>query len=192
MIKSGLLNGSKVRLGSINEEDIDIFASWYSDSDFLRFFDKVPAYPKSRQELVGWLKEIQDSNKGYSFAIRSIDNDEMIGYIELSNIQWWNGVATLGIGIGDTKHRGSGFGKEAMKLLLDFAFEELNLHRIQLNVFCYNTGAISLYEKVGFTREGVYREFIHRDGQRWDMYLYGILEQEWRNLQNNIKKCDVD
>lgn len=187
MIKSGLLTGNKVRLGAINGEDIDTIASWYANSDFLRYFDKIPVYPKSRQELSEWIRESQSCNKSYSFAIRSIDKDDMVGYIELSNIQWWNGVANLGIGIGETKHRGSGYGKEAMKLILDFAFEELNLHRIQLNVFSYNKGAISLYEKLGFSREGVYREFIHRDGQRWDMYLYGILRQEWSNSQNNIK-----
>lgn len=181
MIKSGLLMGNKVRLAAINEEDIDTIASWYADSDFLRFFDKIPAYPKSSQELMHWIRESQACNKCYPFAIRSIVEDKIVGYIELSNIQWWNGVANLGIGIGETKHRGSGYGKEAIKLLLDFAFEELNLHRVQLNVFSYNLGAISLYEKLGFKREGAYREFIHRDGQRWDMYLYGILRQEWSN-----------
>lgn len=181
MIKSGLLKGNKVRLGAINEEDINTIASWYADSDFLRFFDKIPVYPKSKQELTQWIRESQACNKSYSFAIRSIEKDDMVGYIELSNIQWWNGVANLGIGIGETNHRGSGYGKEAMMLILNFAFEELNLHRVQLNVFSYNKGAISLYEKLGFSREGVYREFIHRDGERFDMYLYGILRHEWNN-----------
>lgn len=188
MIKSGLLTGNKIRLGAINNEDIEIIAGWYEDSDFLRYFDKVPAYPKSRQQITEWIKETQTSSTSYSFSIKAIDKDEMIGYIELTNIQWWNGVANLGIGIGATNHRGSGYGKEAMKLLLDFAFEELNLHRVQLNVFTYNNGAISLYEKLGFKREGVYREFIHRDGKRWDMYLYGILRDEWEKLQDNTKK----
>jgi len=182
MIKSGMLNGNKVRLGAINTEDIETFACWYENTDFLRFFDKIPANPKSREELKQWIKETQTSGKSYSFSIRSIDKDEMVGYIELTNIQWWNGVANLGIGIGEGKHRGSGYGKEAMELLLDFAFNELNLHRVQLNVFSYNKGAMSLYEKLGFKREGIYREFIHRDGKRWDMYLYGILSNEWKKI----------
>lgn len=182
MIRNGLLVGSKVRLGAINAEDIETIANWYENTDFLRYFDKIPANPKSRHELSQWIKETQNSGKSYSFSIRSIDNDEIVGYIELSNIQWWNGVANLGIGIGNTNYRGSGLGKEAMKLILDFAFNELNLHRVQLNVFSYNKNAISLYEKLGFKREGVYREFIHRDGKRWDMYLYGILSHEWEKI----------
>ncbi len=51
---------------------------------------------------------------------------------------------------------------------------------MQLTVFSYNTRAIALYEKLGFQREGVYREFIQRDGARYDMYLYGLLRCEWK------------
>ena len=60
-----------------------------------------------------------------------------------------------------------------------FAFDELNLHRVQLTVFSYNERAIALYEKLGFQREGVYREHLQRDGRRYDMYLYGLLRHEW-------------
>ena len=63
--------------------------------------------------------------------------------------------------------------------LLDPAFGELNLHRVQLTVFAYNERAIALYEKLGFVREGVYREFMACDGVRYDMYLYGLLRREW-------------
>jgi RimJ/RimL family protein N-acetyltransferase len=63
--------------------------------------------------------------------------------------------------------------------MLDFAFRELNLHRVQLTVFAYNTAALALYEKLGFTREGIHREALHREGQRYDMILFGILRREW-------------
>jgi RimJ/RimL family protein N-acetyltransferase len=66
-----------------------------------------------------------------------------------------------------------------MRLLLQFAFGELNLRRVQLTVFSYNTAAIRLYEKLCFQREGTFREFLQRDGQLYDMYLYGLLRREW-------------
>jgi RimJ/RimL family protein N-acetyltransferase len=66
-----------------------------------------------------------------------------------------------------------------MELLLDFAFNEINLHRVFLTVFSYNQRAIRLYEKLGFQREGIYREHLQRDGQRFDMLHYGILRREW-------------
>ena len=89
----------------------------------------------------------------------------------------------LSIGIGDQSNRGKGYGSEAMRLIIDYAFFELNLHRIQLTVFDYNQQAIALYERLGFQREGVFREFGQRDGKRYDMYLYGILYEEWEQYK---------
>jgi RimJ/RimL family protein N-acetyltransferase len=88
-------------------------------------------------------------------------------------------VAWLAIAIGpDTWDQG--YGQEALGLLVDFAFRELNLYRIQLTVFAYNARAIRVYEKLGFRREGVFRAFLERDGQRHDMLLYGLLRPEWQ------------
>ena len=75
------------------------------------------------------------------------------------------------------------YGAEALGLALQFAFQELNLHRVQLTVFSYNQRAIALYEKLGFQREGIFREHLERDGTRFDMYLYGILRPEWLAAQ---------
>lgn len=181
MISTNLLKGKKVKLTAINEKDMEIIARWYSDIDFLRFFDTAPALPKTELQLYEWIKSIQDSSSSVAFAIRPIEDDEIAGYIELDKISWVHGVATVGIGIGAAEHRGKGYAKEALKLLMELAFNELNLHRLQLNVFNYNERAIMIYESLGFKREGVYREYIHRDGRRWDMYLYGILRNEWIN-----------
>jgi RimJ/RimL family protein N-acetyltransferase len=75
-----------------------------------------------------------------------------------------------------------------MTLALNFAFEELNMHRVQLTVFQYNERAVALYEKLGFQKEGVYREFLHRDGKRYDMYLYGLLRSEWESSINERER----
>jgi RimJ/RimL family protein N-acetyltransferase len=182
MIHTGLLKGERIRLTAINEDDALAISKWYSDIDFLRYFDKVPAIPKTERQLREWIVKVQDSNSDISMAIRNYESEAIIGYAELSNIQWSNGTATLGIGIGDNSKQGRGCGKETIKLLLDYAFKELNLHRVQLNVLSYNEKAIGLYEKMGFMKEGIYREFISKDGKRWDMYLYGILKHEWLNL----------
>ncbi len=69
-----------------------------------------------------------------------------------------------------------------MHLLVNYGFNELNLHRLTLTVFDYNPGAIKLYESLGFRREGTYREFLQRDGKRHDMHLYGMLASEVKLL----------
>jgi RimJ/RimL family protein N-acetyltransferase len=66
-----------------------------------------------------------------------------------------------------------------MDLVIHYAFDELNLHRLQLSVIAYNARAIAMYEKLGFVREGNYREFVERDGARHDLLLYGLLRPEW-------------
>ncbi len=66
-----------------------------------------------------------------------------------------------------------------MRALLRFAFTEVNLHRVSLAVFGYNPRALRSYEKVGFTVEGRVRQYLHRDGQWWDMVFMGILKDEW-------------
>ena len=90
----------------------------------------------------------------------------------------------VSIGIGDVRHRGHGYGRDAMHVGLNFVFNELNLYRVCLTVFSYNESAIALYEALGFTREGVYREHLERDGRRYDMYLYGLLRPEWEKSQH--------
>jgi len=183
MLINGLLKGNKIRLTSLKDSDIIDIATWYEDAYSLRLFDTMPSFPYSERHISNWIRTRQESNENYMFAVRPINNDSFLGYIDLNDISWNNKVANLSIGIGAKDARGKGYGTEAMNLILQFGFHELNLHRIQLNVLSYNEPAIALYEKVGFTREGCYREFVQRDGQKYDMYLYGILYPEWLKIQ---------
>lgn len=182
MALAELLKGERVKLTSVYEEDLSIFEKWYNDISFLRFYDMTAACPKSKDELEEMVRSIKKSNDSLIFAIRTVEDDKFIGVAGFENILWNNGNAVIYIGIGEEGHRGKGLAKEALNLAMEFAFQELNLHRIQLNVLEYNEDAIRLYERLGFKREGVYREFIHRDGKRYDMYLYGILRHEWNQL----------
>jgi UDP-4-amino-4,6-dideoxy-N-acetyl-beta-L-altrosamine N-acetyltransferase len=75
----------------------------------------------------------------------------------------------------DKKHCGSGFGKQAMKQLIDFGFEEVGLHKIWGMVFDFNIGALEMYKKIGFEVEGKLREHLYRDGKYYDVYFIGII-----------------
>jgi RimJ/RimL family protein N-acetyltransferase len=85
----------------------------------------------------------------------------------------------LGVGIGNRAYWGQGYGSEAVRLTLGYAFEELNLHRVSLSVLGDNPRAIRAYEKCGFVREGQWRELAHYDGQWSDEVVMGILRSEW-------------
>nr|WP_231558770.1 GNAT family protein [Brevibacillus thermoruber] len=96
------------------------------------------------------------------------------------------GNANIRIAITSREHQGRGLGTEAMRLLLDYGFGILNLHRIELNVFSYNARAIRAYEKLGFQREGVQREALYYNHQYHDSIIMSILEDEYR--AKHVKK----
>lgn len=176
-----LLCGENVKLNALRESDIPIIEDWFNDVEFLRLYDMLPAIPQRTSDVKKTIEDFAETKERMMFAIRTLDGNRLLGITGFFDIMWTNGVATFFIGIGDNDFVGKGIGIEAIKLLLDFGFNELNLHRIQLNVISYNTRAIKAYEKAGFIKEGVYRELVHREGLRYDLYLYGLLREEWVN-----------
>lgn len=173
------LRGLRLRLTAVTDADLPALARWRADGAFLRLLDSDPAVPRSEAQLAEWLRSSQASASGYLFGIRRLDDDALLGYIELDGIAWSQRTTWFSIAIGDPQERNRGYGSEALELLLGFAFGELNLHRVQLTVFSYNAAAIRVYEQAGFRHEGTFREFLERDGVRYDMLLYGILRPEW-------------
>jgi RimJ/RimL family protein N-acetyltransferase len=187
-ISRNLWRGQTIRLTAITKEDWPALARWYQDAGFLRLWNADPARPQTEAEVGKWLEEETKKQNAFFFAIRPLEGNDLLGQIELDGILWNNGTGWLAIGLGNREDWGKGYGGEAMRLVLDYAFSELNLHRVQLTVFAYNARAILLYEKLGFVREGTYREFLHRDGVRYDMYLYGLLRREWETTPQIISR----
>lgn len=184
MIENNLLKSEKLKITSLKEEDIDVMVEWYEDTEFLRKFDFNAAAPMYRGRIKEWLLGEVNNPNNYFFALRTKEENEFIGYIEIDRINWNNRFGWLGLGIGNSTYRGKGYGTEGLSLIIDFAFRELNLHRLQLETISYNEGAIRLYEKLGFKKEGILRESIRRDGIWYDMYVYGILEREWGKIKS--------
>ena len=94
-----------------------------------------------------------------------------------------SGIYVVAIG----KDNGRGYGSDALRLGINYSFRELNLYKVQLGVFSYNTRAIRTYEKIGFVREAVQRAMLYRDGQRFDMIEMGILRPEWEAQLTNYE-----
>ena len=122
--------------------------------------DSDPARPLAASRVKADLEKQEIRSDGYDFAIRTLTGGRLIGFIELDAIQWAHGDAYLAIGIGERDLWGKGYGTDAMREILRFAFEELNLHRVTLTVFEYNPRAIRTYEKVGFREEGRLRQHL--------------------------------
>ena len=151
--------------------------TWHQDSQIKRLADSEPVrhftFKQERELHEKGLSEF------YSFMIWTLAEGRLIGNTDLSDINWSSGNAWLGIWIGDKEFLGRGFGTDAMKIIINYAFMEMNLRRISLTVFSYNERAFHLYEKLGFQLEGRERKSIHRAGTRADLVYMGMLRREW-------------
>ena len=175
-----LFRGRLVRLTAPQEEDAEILARWSEDAAYLRDLDTDYARPLSPKELAERLDSARSDANTVEFHLRTLEGDRLIGLVALHSIEWNNRTALLAIGIGEPGYRGKGYGTDALHLVLRYAFDELNLYRVGLDVIESNRRAIRAYEKVGFQREGALRGAVLHDGQRTDLLLMGILRDEWQ------------
>lgn len=176
-----LFQGQLVRLAAADvEKDAETWAKWSRDSEYLRLLDSDPAIPRSIQDVKKSFEDHGPNDRSFPFAMRTLDEDRLIGFIGLGIYpSLTQGNGWVGIGIGERDCWGRGYGTDAMKVLLRYAFTEINLHRVSLGVFDYNARAIKSYEKAGFVLEGRMREAMHRDRKYWDILFMGVLRDEW-------------
>jgi RimJ/RimL family protein N-acetyltransferase len=176
-----LFRGELVRLDAWDvDRDVEEFAAWHLDPGFQRLGYDQGARPISTVEARKRMEQWRDGwPSSVDFAVRTIDDDRLVGLTRLYDIDSLHRTAILGISIGRSSERGKGLGTDASRVTIRYGFEELNLHRIWLDVFGYNRRAYELYRRLGFTEEGRWREHLERDGRRHDVILMGLLRQEW-------------
>ena len=177
-----IYTGKLVRLAAYDPEEVGkAFSTWSRDSEYWRLMDSGPAHLFSARDAVKHFeKEMEEPDTGvYFFGVRTLAEDKLIGEMILDVVNWSGRDAFVGLSIGERENWGKGYGTDMMNVLLRFAFTEVNLRRVTLIVFDYNSRAIRSYEKAGFQHEGRIRQILDREGKRWDMLSMGILREEW-------------
>lgn len=188
-MNNDLFRGELVRLAAADPQAIaEAFSRWQRDSEYFRLLASEAAFPYSIRAIKSWIeKDLERDPLPFSpFLIRTLAEDRLIGDIGLDSVRNGHGDTFVGIGIGEREYWGKGYGTDAMRIVLRFAFTELNLHRVSLDVFEYNPRAVRSYEKAGFKHEGRARGVLHRAGRRWDLIYMGILRQEWEAQQIKV------
>jgi RimJ/RimL family protein N-acetyltransferase len=173
-----MIYGEKTRLRRIEREDIPTFVRWFGDPE-VRAFLLVNSPISHAQEEKWFERKLEEESE--LFAIETLDGTH-IGNIELFDFQRVHHQAELGVVLGEKAYWGQGYGSDAIRTLLRFGFEELNLHRIQLRVYEDNERGIRAYRKCGFQHEGRAREAIYRRGRYYDLLWMGILRHEFAAL----------
>jgi RimJ/RimL family protein N-acetyltransferase len=184
-IQTQLFESQDIRFGPIDhEKDPEVESRWTHDSEFMRLMETGPARPLSaamiKKQYEKLEKQIEEDKNLYHFMIRAREDERLIGKAVVQGIEWTNGNGMIRLGLGAAQDRRKGYGTQALRMLLRFAFAELNLFRVSAIVPEYNEGAIALLQKLGFVQEVCRRKSLERDVRRWDLYVFGLLNDEWQ------------
>ena len=174
-----MYEGKLVRLRALKREDMITAKDYMNDSEVRKNLQGGIPFPFTLEDEYKFYEGISGMKDTYTFAIESMEK-RYLGGCGINQIDWKNSVATIGIFIGDKSCWGKGYGTEAIKLLTDFIFNEMNINKVKLNVYSFNKRAMRCYEKCGFIREGVLRQEIYREGRYHDDIVMGLLRDEYK------------
>jgi RimJ/RimL family protein N-acetyltransferase len=171
------LTGELVYLSPINENDLEKYCEWLNDMEVTRNLT-ISTMNVSLTSEKGYLESVA---RKHSYAIITTTDDRLIGNCGLIDIDHINRNCEIGIFIGDKDYWGKGYGSEAMRLLLGYAFDFLNMRSVMLKVFTFNKRGIAAYRKLGFKEIGRRRKALIREGSEHDVLYMDLLDEEFRN-----------
>ncbi len=176
-----MIEGNKVRIRAVEQTDLDEIMKWVNDPEVID--NLLMRYPMSRYLEEKWMEKALDTSdmREKTFTIETKDG-VYLGGIGLHKINWENRNAEVGIVIGKKEYWGKGYGTDAMLTILEFAFTHMNLHRVYLEVYDFNTRGIRSYEKCGFKKEGALRDDRYSRGKYHDTIIMGILKEEFEKI----------
>lgn len=168
-----------MRLRTLRENDVYGMLDWMHDPEVNQFF-RFDANSMTEEKALAFVEQAQKDMQdriNYNFAITEED-DEYLGTISLKDVDWEAGTAEFAISL-RTKAQGKGLATKATKEILRFAFEDLGLNRIYLNVLSDNKKAIHLYEKCGFINEGEFVNHLLLRGKLRSLKWFAILKDNY-------------
>ena len=175
-----MYNGDLVKLRAYKEDDVERAVEFINDEEVKKLLDSNIPFPMTKWQEEEWVKRRKaETNFTYDFAIEDLDTGKYIGGCSINECNLKNRNCTIGIMIGDKNYWGKGYGSDALKVLIKFIFEEVNMDKIKLNVFSFNKRAISCYKKVGFKEEGLLKREIYRNGRYYDEVPMALFKEDW-------------
>jgi len=187
-MKYPFIIGKKVYLRGFEKNDLTgNYFQWTNDSKVIYYLERglKPNYIENLEEEY---EEIRKSNNDVVLAIVDKIKEIVIGVIELREINWISRKTEYRILIGEKDFWGKGYAVESTYLILNYAFNKLNLNKVFLGVNASNEKAVKLYDKMGFKREGVLREDVYRNGIYYDVIRMSLLKSEYKKGVEDIEK----
>jgi len=172
--------GELVSLGPLRRDLIPLYLRWINDFGTTRTLS-IQNRPMTLEEETAWFDSRASAGGEYAFTIYERSSGRPIGNCDLFKVDFRNRRGEVGLMIGEPEARGKGYGTEAMRLLLDFAFTALSLNSVMLQYFEFNPAARRCYEKAGFRESGRWRQSLWSGGRFWDQIFMDVLTAEFES-----------
>jgi RimJ/RimL family protein N-acetyltransferase len=173
-----MISGELVALGPLRRELVPTYQRWLNDFAALRNRGRPPA-PTTTEAQQAQYERLSTAEQQYFFTVYERAAARPIGEAGLHGLDLRHGTAFFAITIGEAAYRGRGYGTEATRLILDYAFTALGLHSVRLEVYEYNLAGLRAYSKAGFREVGRWRQCHWMGGQHWDAICMDCLASEF-------------
>jgi RimJ/RimL family protein N-acetyltransferase len=179
--------GNLVLLRPLERKEISLMRQWMNDPEVTTYLGRIlPLYEKEEEE---WFENIHKRTNDLVLGIVARKEKKLIGSMGLHQIHWSNRTAVTGTVIGNKSYWSKGYGSEAKMLLLDFAFNALDLQVILSRALSTNQRSIAYSKKCGYKEVGRIPQWIrHQSGARCDEVLLAVTQEEWRPLWQHYLK----
>lgn len=178
--KAYVIEGNAIDLRLMKEEDTDCIVKWRNTEFVRRNF--IYREPFTRQGHESWIKNMVDTGKVIQFIILRKTDERPVGSVYLRDIDHTHNKAEYGIFIGEEEALGKGYGTEAAKMMIAYAFREEGLHKLMLRVLAENVRAQRSYEKAGFVREAYLKEEVFLDGRYQDVIYMAVINDKGQEV----------
>lgn len=179
------LRGPKVALRPVMKKDVPLFFRWVNDPRvYKELTAHLPSFEKDEEEWLENIRKSKDKNVVFTITV----GGKAIGVMGIQQINHKDGTAITGAFIGKAKYRGKGYGSEAKMILLNYAFNTLNLRKISSVVVDFNRASLRYAEKCGYKEEGRRIKHIFIDGEYHDQIVLTIFREDWPPIWAKFQK----
>ncbi|ODT64086.1 MAG: GNAT family N-acetyltransferase [Phenylobacterium sp. SCN 69-14] len=174
--------GRTVRLRAVEEADLPQLQAWANDEALWSNLGGW-RFPTSFDSIRTWFAGLKSDPANLRLVIEALEGGALLGTANLVDIDWKNRHATHGVMLGDPAMHGRGYGFDTVMAVMRYAFDELNLERLDSDIIEYNQPSYRLYVgKCGWTEEGRQRRWHFRQGRYWDKILIGVTRDDYAAL----------
>jgi len=173
-----ILKGERIYLREVRTSDVtERYYRWMNDPEVGQYLE-TRFFPHSHEKIESYIREMGADPNNVFLAIVLKNGDLHIGNIKIGPINWFHRFADISLIIGDKTYWGKGYGTEAIGLVVFYAFNTLNLHKITAGIYANNVGSIKAFKKAGFIEEGLRKKHRFCEGEYVDEVLLGNIRSD--------------